>query len=83
MASTTANKPLTENDMPEVFARTPEAVPHETCDECGQSVAARYEANKNGMSLFFCAHHIRKFADKLKVQGFAITPENIDFSFAG
>lgn len=83
MASTTANKNVLENDMPEVFTRTPEQIGSETCDSCGISVVARYSVTKSDKSLFLCAHHTRRFADKLKKDGFIISPERYDYDFTG
>lgn len=84
MASTTANKNVLEKDMPEVFTRTPEQIGKETCDSCGVSVVARYSAtNKAASSLSFCAHHTRRFAEKLKRDGFTISPERYDYDFTG
>ncbi len=58
-------------------------IPHETCDACnasGAAVAARYSAVKNESDLFFCAHHIRDYAEKLIAQGFTISPEDVSFA---
>lgn len=65
----------------EVFVRTTPEIAGEVCDACGgQSVAARYEATLGEQKLFFCAHHIRRFADKLQSTGFAINPEDISYT---
>lgn len=50
-----------------------------TCDSCGRSVVARYEAVKGDQKLAFCAHHIRCFAAGLKDKQFSITPEDYTF----
>jgi hypothetical protein len=82
--ATATTKNITENNMPEVFVRTPEALEGGiTCDSCGHAVAARYTVSKNDQSLFFCGHHVRSFAEKLKAQGFTISPERYDFAFTG
>ncbi len=81
MATITA-KPKAE-EIPEVFARTPEVILGETCDRCGVAVPARYQAKKENSSLAFCAHHIRKFADNLRAKGFVITPDQIGYDYKG
>ena len=50
------------------------------CDGCGGTVPASYQAVKNDYVLNFCGHHIRKYADKLINDGFAITPEDISYN---
>lgn len=52
---------------------------NQTCDKCGTAVSAKYRASKNGLDLFFCGHHIRLYDQNLRDQGFAITPDKIDF----
>lgn len=47
-----------------------------TCDSCGISVVARYEATNGEKTLAFCAHHTRRFAEGLLAKGFTITPED-------
>lgn len=80
MAFPTATKP-NSNEEKEVFVRTPPEIAGEVCDACGgQAVAARYQAKQGEQSLFFCAHHIRRFADKLKTTGFEITPEDTSYT---
>lgn len=73
-------KPNKEDDV-EVFARTPAPIVGETCSSCGSAVPARYRATSStsGSELFFCAHHIRKFNDKLIEQKFTIYPEDISY----
>lgn len=72
-----------ENDQPDTAAvenvSATVKVGNETCDKCGHIVKAVYVANKGATSLFFCAHHIRVFAEPLKAQGFNITPEDISY----
>lgn len=76
-----AAKPNKEDDV-EVFVRTPAPIVGETCSACGaNAVPARYRATSStsGSELFFCAHHIRKFNDKLTEQKFTIYPEDISY----
>lgn len=68
-----------ENEMPEVFERTVNFIDNQTCDKCGSTVRASYEAGKGETVLYFCGHHIRRFADTLKEQGFDIKPEDISY----
>jgi hypothetical protein len=79
MATITTEKPVNEADI-EVFTRTPGQIAGETCAKCGPAVAARYSATKDESDLYFCAHHIREYNDKLKIQGFTIFPEDISFT---
>lgn len=51
----------------------------QTCDKCGSTVRAAYVAGKGETMLYFCGHHIRRFADNLKEQGFMIAPEDISY----
>lgn len=51
----------------------------EFCDGCGGTVHASYMAEKESDKLFFCGHHIRRYAENLKNQGFKISPENINY----
>lgn len=70
----------TENEPNEVI--TEEVISYiesKYCDGCGASVGASYEAKKEGQTLFFCGHHIRKHADNLKSDGFEIIPEDISY----
>jgi len=76
-------KNMTENDFPEVFVRTPEAIAGKTCDSCGEAVSAKYDVSKGEQHLYFCGHHVRRFADKLIEQGFAIYPERYDLDYTG
>lgn len=81
MNGRTATRPAVrdENDV-EVFAPTVPEIAGEACDSCGENaVAARYNASKNGKSLYFCGHHIRSFATGLRNSGFTITPEDISY----
>jgi hypothetical protein len=52
---------------------------NQTCDKCGSTVRAFYAAGKGDVVLYFCGHHIRRFADNLKEQGFSISPEDISY----
>lgn len=76
---------ITENDMPEVFVRTPAPIGNETCDKCGIAVRASYSATsaKTGMILYYCAHHIREYEAGLKAQEFVIFPEDTSFLAGG
>lgn len=49
------------------------------CDGCGGTVPASYQAIKENYTLNFCGHHIRKYAEQLTSDGFAITPEDISY----
>jgi hypothetical protein len=69
-----------DNEEKEVFTRTLPQVDKETCDSCGKGVVATYRVNKGESDMFFCAHHIRKFAGNLREQGFTITPPDISFT---
>jgi hypothetical protein len=40
------------------------------CDRCGAQAFA--EARKDGMSLIFCGHHRKQYADNLLVEGWTI-----------
>lgn len=81
MAFPSATKPARNEEEKEVFVRTPPEIAGEVCDACGgQSVVARYQATQDDTSLFFCAHHIRRFAEKLKATGFSISPEDISYT---
>lgn len=78
---TTSAKQGNASEEKEVFTRTVPTIDGETCDACGsQAVGASYHAGREDKNLFFCAHHIRQFADKLKVDGFEITPSDISFT---
>lgn len=68
-----------ENDMPEVYTRTVKYLNNETCDKCGSTVRASYEAKKEDIVLHFCGHHIRDYAETLKAQGFSVFPEDISY----
>jgi hypothetical protein len=54
----------------------------EVCDACsGGKVRARYTAKSETKGeLFYCAHHIRKYEDKLKTDGFSIAPEDTSYT---
>lgn len=76
--TTTTQRP--EDSEREVFAPTLPALAGQVCDACGDNaVAASYQATKGDSNLFFCAHHIRKSAEKLTLQGFTFWPEDISF----
>lgn len=66
-----------EKPVEEAIVEVPVLV--ETCDKCGAGVKATHEASKDGLTLFFCGHHIRDLSDKLKADGFSITPEYIGY----
>ena len=76
--STTTERPAEERA---VFAPTLPSLAGQLCDACGDgsAVPASYQANKGDKNLFFCAHPIRKSAEKLSTQGFTFWPEDISF----
>lgn len=75
-------KPRETETEPEVFAATPEAIPHTNCDAKGcNSVSARHTVSKGDFQLFFCAHHMREKAEKFLSDDWKITPENYGFEF--
>lgn len=70
----------TENESAEeVLDKEISYIETKYCDGCGASVNASYEAKKEGRTLFFCGHHIRKHAENLKADGFEIIPEDISY----
>lgn len=68
-----------ENEEAKVEASTISVPTDQTCDKCGSTVRAFYAAGKGDIVLYFCGHHIRRFADNLKEQGFSISPEDISY----
>lgn len=63
----------------EMVIPTPELNITEACDKCGLTVRATHIASKDGMELYFCSHHTRRYVDKLVMDGFKIIPEEIGF----
>lgn len=82
MFSPVANAPAATEEK-EVFVKTLPTIAGETCDACGHNaVGASYQASRGEKDLFFCAHHIRRFASKLQSDGFTIAPEDTSFTAA-
>lgn len=66
-------------EIDEAVIIIPENKKKQICDGCGGTVPAFYEATKGDYALNFCGHHIRKYADQLKADGFIIAPEDISY----
>ena len=66
-------------EIDEPIVIIPENKQKQICDGCGGTVPAFYEASKDSYVLHFCGHHIRKYAEQLKNDGFEITPEDISY----
>ena len=80
MPATTKTAQRPEDSEKVVFTPTLPTLKGQVCDACGNNaVSASYEASKGTKSLFFCAHHIRDYAEKLNLQGFTFSPEDISF----
>lgn len=83
-----ANPSATPTGEVEVFAQTVPLLT-EHCVGCGGKVLASYSAvlpsreeGKEDSDLYFCSHHIRKYENKLRADGFTITPENTSYETA-
>ena len=63
----------------QISEEKPKPAGKQICDGCGGTVPASYEAVKGNYTLNFCGHHIRKYAEQLSADGFAISPEDISY----